>query len=636
MKLPSFSLSSFFTVSLAILGISGSFFLGLLFFLFRYPCVDFSVLARYNQGRPSILYDDQGKEWERFQLDKRDPVSIKIMPDHLIQAFIAAEDWSFFSHNGLSWRGIFRSLLVNLRHGRIVQGASTITQQLVKMLFYDNRRTFKRKFKEQFLTLLVERQFTKEHILETYLNHVYFGCGMYGVSAAAQRFWGKSVQELEPQESALLAAIVCSPGHYSPLLFPYSAMQRRNVVLGKMKKLHFITDEDVITLRSTSLGIAHVSSRSFAPYVKEYVRTILEEKYGKEQLYHGGLTIRTTLNKEMQLAAEEVFKKRFVGLRAKYGADLNGALMSIDRATGEIRALVGGVSFTESQFNRALFARRQQGSVFKPLVYAAALEKGMSLLDRAVDEPFAWKQGSVMWEPRNHNRAHVGEMTLARALSYSNNVISAKVILTIGPESVVELAKKCHLTGLIPAYPSLALGCLDSSLSEVVGMFNVFANAGMYCEPHLIVSVKDAWGKTLYRVQPVKERVVPMRIASQIGQTLSLGIDRKRKAGMPWIDSMAITKTGTTNDARVCWFAGSTPEITTVVYVGCDDNRPMGKNVYPVHTAYPIWLDLHTRIATTCKTFSFDPALQSVLVDWKSGAIVPRVDGNKDVVSLLI
>jgi penicillin-binding protein 1A len=630
------SLSSFFTVTLAILGVSGSFFLGLLFFLFRHPCVDFSVLARYNQGRPSILYDDQGKEWERFQLDKRDPISIKGMPAHLIHAFIAAEDWSFFSHNGLSWRGIVRSLLVNIRHGRIVQGASTITQQLVKMLFYDNRRTFKRKFKEQFLTLLVERQFTKEHILETYLNHIYFGCGMYGVSAAAQRFWGKKIGDLEPQESALLAAIVCSPGHYSPLSFPYSALQRRNSVLSKMEKLHFITHADSLTLRATSLGIVPASVRSCAPYVKEYIRTVLEEKYGKEQLYHGGLAIRTTLNKEIQLAAEEVFKKHFVGLRAKYGADMNGALMSIDRVTGEIKALIGGVSFTESQFNRALHARRQQGSVFKPLVYAVALEKGMSLLDTAIDEPFCWKQGSVVWEPRNHNRAHVGEMTLARALSFSNNVISAKVILTIGPEAVVELAKKCHLTGSIPAYPSLALGCLDSSLSEVAGMFNVFANAGVYCEPHLIVSVKDSWGKIIYKAQPLKERVVSLRVASQIGQNLALGIDRKRKVGTPWIDSMALTKTGTTNDARICWFAGSTPEITTVVYVGCDDNRPMGKNVYPVHTAYPIWFDLHTRISTVSKHFSFDPALQSVLVNWRTGVIVSPSDDNKDVVSLLV
>lgn len=636
MKFLSFSFSSLFKVAIAFLGVGGSFLAGLLFFLVRYPCVDFSVLSRYNEGRPSIVYDDEGKEWERFQLDRRDPISIKVMPEHLIQAFIAAEDWAFFSHHGLSWRGILRSLVVNIRHGRIVQGASTITQQLVKMLFYDSRRTFKRKLKEQFLTLLVERQFTKEHILETYLNHVYFGSGIYGVSAAAQRFWGKTVQELEPQESALLAAVVCSPGHYSPLLFPYSAQQRRNVVLRKMHTLHFISETELTQLRTLPLNIVSSFSRAFAPYVKEYIRMVVEEKFGKEQLYYGGLAIRTTLNRKIQLDAEEVFKKRFVDLRAKYGADLNGALISMDRATGEIKALVGGVSFAESQFNRALQGRRQQGSVFKPLVYATALEKGMSLLDRAADEPFQWKQGSSVWEPRNHNRRYMGEMTLARALSFSNNVISAKVIVSIGPDWVVDMAQRCHLTGFIPAYPSLALGCLDSPLVEVVGMFNIFANAGVYCEPHLILSIKDAWGKILYRAQPVKERVISMRIASQIGQTLALGIDRKRKSGMPWIDSMAITKTGTTNDARVCWFAGSTPEITTVVYVGCDDNRPMGKNVYPVHTAYPIWLDLHLRIPTARKHFSFDPALQSVLVDWRTGMIVPRTYESSDVVSLLI
>lgn len=636
MKIPTFSFASFFAASLTVLGLGGAFSVGLLFFLFRHPSVDFSVLARYQQGRPSILYDDQGKEWERFQLDKRDPVSIKCMPDHLIKAFIAAEDWSFFSHNGLSWRGIIRSLVVNISHGRIVQGASTITQQLVKMLFYDNRRTFKRKLKEQFLTILVERQFTKEHILETYLNHVYFGCGMYGVSAAAQRFWGKTVEELEPQESALLAAIVCSPGHYSPLLFPYSALHRRNVILGKMEKLHFLTEEQSSLLRATSLGIIHPSLTSLAPYVKEYIRTVLEEKFGKDVLYHGGLSIRTTLNKEIQVAAEQVFKKQFISLRAKYGADLNGALMSIDRKTGEIRALVGGVSFFQSQFNRALHARRQQGSVFKPLVYAAALQKGISLLDTAVDEPFQVKQGTSIWEPRNHTRTYAGPMTLARALSYSNNVISAKLILAIGPETVVELAKKCHLKGEILAYPSLALGCLDSSLYEVVGMFNVFANDGMYVEPHLILSVKDSWGKTLYRASVVKERVMGTKIAHQIGHTLTLGIERKRRPGTPWIDSMAITKTGTTNDARVCWFAGSTPELTTVVYVGCDDNRPMGKNVYPIHTAYPIWLGLHSRLTTKCKEFTFEPSLQRVFVDWRTGMIVPRQYEGREIVTLLM
>ncbi len=634
MNFPSFRSLLPLTVVVGIL--SAAFLSGLLFFLFRYPCVDFSVLARYDQGRPSILYDDQGKEWERFQLDKRDPVSIKQMPQHLIQAFVAAEDWSFFSHHGLSWRGIARSLVVNLKHGRIVQGASTITQQLVKMLFYDNRRTFKRKLKEQFLTLLVERQFTKEHILETYLNHVYFGCGIYGVSAAAQRFWNKTVTELEPQESALLAAIVCAPGHYSPLLFPYSARHRRNVVLAKMEKLHFITTEQFRVLQDLPLAIRPALKGALAPYVKEYLRTVLEEKVGKERLYRGGLSIRTSLNSDLQRKAEEIFKKQFVDLRAKFGADLNGALLSMDVKTGQIKALVGGVDFFESQFNRALHARRQQGSIFKPLVYAAALERGMSLLDRAVDEPFVVRQGTQVWEPRNHTRTYGGTMTLARALSYSNNVISAKVILTIGPEAVVELAKKCHLTGPLHPYPSLALGCVDSTLIEATGMFNIFANEGIYCEPHVLLSVKDSWGKLLYKATPTQSRVLSKRIADQIGQSLLYGIERKKRSGRPWIDSAAMTKTGTTDDARVCWFAGSTPELTTVTCVACDDNRPMGKKVYPIHTAYPLWLSLYTSRATTTKEFSFDPSLEAVTLNWKTGELVPHMEEGREIVSLLV
>ncbi len=610
--------------------------LGFLFFIFRYPCVDFSVLARYQQGKPSIVYDDQGKEWARFQLDRRDPVALKDMPQHLIQAFIAAEDWSFFSHNGLSWRGIARSLWVNLSHGRIVQGASTITQQLVKMLFYDNQRTFKRKIKEQFLTLLVERQFTKEHILETYLNHVYFGSGMYGVGAATQRFWGISVAGLSVEQSAMLAAIMCSPGHYSPLFFPYSAANRRNVVLSKMKKLGFITLQQMEEARSKPLALVAAQASEVAPYVKEYVRAVVETVVGKEQLYTGGLSIRTTLNIEMQRAAQKVFSEECAKLRKLYGADLDGALLSVGCKTGAIKAMIGGFDFSQSQFNRALYAKRQQGSIFKPVLYATALEQEMSLLDTVVDEPFAIKQGATLWQPRNYNRQFAGEMTLARALSYSNNVVSAKIIMHLGVECVIDAATRCHVQAKLQPYPSLALGCLDSTLMEVVGMFNVFANQGMYCEPHLVSWVKDSWGKTIYRATHVKERVFSTRSASQIAHVLTAGLERKKKYARTWIDSSALSKTGTTNESRTCWFAGSTPEVTTVVYIGCDDNRPMGKNVFPLHTAYPIWLNFHSLVPTTQKQFMFDASLKEFLADWKTGEIVTRLCPGKEILPVLL
>ncbi len=608
---------------------------GFLFFLFRHPIVDFSVLERYDPGKPSILLDEKGKEWGRFQFDKREPISIRQMPPHLLQAFIAAEDWEFYNHTGLSWRGMIRSALVNLYYGRIVQGASTITQQLVKLLYFDPTRSFRRKLKEQFFTLMVERQFTKDQILETYLNHVYFGCGIYGVEAATQRFWNKKAADLSVDQAATLAAVVCSPGNYCPLLYPLSSEHRRNVVLGKMKRLKFISSEQHKRATNMSLALESPDALKIAPHLKETLRTWLEEKYGKRRLYSGGLKIQTTLNAQLQRKAEQSFKEHFKKIRQQYGGDIEGALITVERTTGEIKALIGGVDFSGSQFNRALQAYRQQGSVFKPVLYATALENGMSLLDTAIDEPLKIKTGGALWEPRNHTRTFEGEMTLARALSYSNNIISIKTLLEVGVQKVIASARKMHIKGQLKPYPSLALGCVDSTLFEVVGMFNVFSNDGVYVEPYSVRWIKDEWGKKIYRKSYKKEPVISQCVANQIAKTLTAGMERKRKTAKHWIDSQAMSKTGTTNDSRTCWFAGSTPELTTALYIGSDDNRPLGQNVYPVHTAYPIWLALHKQVPTRIKQFSFDPSLKPVLADWKTGKIVAYED-SKEVHSLLV
>ncbi len=618
-----------------IIFLSVSFFAGIFFYIVHYPIIDFSIVTHSAQGFPSIVYDSQGKEWTRFCYDRRDPVKCKQIPNHVIQAFIAAEDWNFYHHHGLSFRSIIRSFLVNLRHGRIVQGGSTITQQLVKMLYYDNSRTFKRKIKEQFLTLLIEQHFSKEQILETYLNNVYFGSGLYGIAAAAHRFWNIKVQDLSVEQAALLAGIICSPGHYSPLLFPYSALHRRNIILYKMEKLKFISLETCKALTQQPLDIQPAALYACAPYAKEYIRTFLEQKYGKKMLYEGGLSIKTTLHKDMQMHAQESFTTHFAALKKLYGADLEGALVSIDKKTGALRAVIGGTDFAQSHFNRAFYARRQQGSIFKPLLYAAALDKGMSLSDTAIDEPIKIHFKNQIWQPRNHTKKFEGQMTLARALSFSNNIISAKVLLYIGAQSVVDLAYKCRLQGPIMPYPSLALGCLDSTALEVTGMFNIFANNGIYCKPYLVESVTDRQGTILYKHTHESEKILPTKIAHQIAHLLTLGLERKKRYAHAWIDSQALSKTGTTNDSRTCWFAGSTPEITTVVYVGADDNRPLGKNVFPLHTAYPIWLSYHLKIPTKQKEFIFDESLQEALVDWKTGQIVQEKQDGKEIYPLL-
>jgi penicillin-binding protein 1A len=395
--------------------LAGAFFLGFTAFIFDRSPIDFSVLEQYDPGKPSILLDDQGKEWGRFQLDRRNPVPLTKLPQHLINAFIAAEDWQFFHHSGISFKGIIRSSLINLYHGRIVQGASTITQQLVKLLFFDSQRTFKRKVQEQLCAVLVERQFTKEQILETYLNHIYFGCGIYGVEAAAQRLWNIPVSDLTLDQSAMLAAIVRSPGHFSPLWFPLSGQQRRNVVLHQMLKQKFIDSTTYEKAKGKEIGIKDYTSKVLALHLKETLRTRLESLFGKQRLYSGGLRIKTSLNQKAQRLAERSFRGHVSHLKKELGSEIEGGMLSIDTKTGQIKALIGGFSFSDSQFNRAFQASRQQGSVFKPVLYSTALIDGMSFLDTAVDEPLKVQQGNQLWEPRNHNRKFEGTITLAKA-----------------------------------------------------------------------------------------------------------------------------------------------------------------------------------------------------------------------------
>jgi len=595
--------------------------LGGIFFIIHNHTVDFSVLEQYTSGRPSIVLDENGEEWARFQLDRCEQVSLSQLPSHLVQAFIAAEDWNFFLHNGISWKGIARSILVNIYYGRKAQGASTITQQLVRLLFFDAKKTFSRKIKEQIYALLVEMQFSKEQILEIYLNHVYFGCGIYGVQAASQRFWLKRVDELTIDQSALLAAIICSPGRYNPILNPLSAEKRRNMILNRMVHLGFVREEVAQELVKQPVTINQESVAITAPHLEETLRIFLEEVVGKKLLYSGGLIIQTTLNKEIQKKAQDIFQSECRKLKKKFGEDIDGALIMIDRKTGEIKALVGGFDFMVSKFNRALQARRQIGSTFKPLVYAAALQAGMTFADTEIDEPLELFQEKKLWCPQNYNKKFNGQVTLAYALSHSNNIVTIKTLLRIGMHKVIELAKKCRLKGPFHPYPSLALGCIDATLKEVVGMFNVFANDGMYVEPHYIKWVKNQWGTKVWKNSLEQEQVISSYLCGQVSAVLQLGLQRMKKffEQEQWISCQAISKTGTTNDARTCWVVGSTPMFTTAVYIGCDNNRSMGKNVYPIHTALPIWLAINKAIKQLKEKFVYDPCLQEVIIHERTG-----------------
>jgi len=594
--------------------------IGMTLYFFNTITVDFSCLTEQNIGQPSILLDDEGNEWARFALDRRDPIVIDELPKHVCDAFIAAEDWQFFNHRGISFKGIIRSFLVNLWYGRIVQGASTITQQLVKLLFFDGQRTFKRKIKEQLYAILAEHQCTKEQILQTYLNHVYFGCGIYGVEAASQRFWGKHVTQISIDEAATLAAIVRSPANYCPIMAPLSAQQRRDVVLRSMKKLQMITEQEYGQAIATPLLIKDIDNQKIATHAKEYIRLLLEEELGKRLLYTGGLTIQTTLNRTLQELAEKSFYDNMRTFKKELIPEMDGALITLESKTGAIKAAVGGFDFNSSKFNRVWHSKRQIGSVFKPLVYAAAVQAGASFADTEIDEPIALKQGAQVWQPNNYNKKFAGQTTLAHALTHSNNIVSLKTLLKYGAQPVLLLAQRCHLEGAQYAYPSLALGCVDACLKEVAGMFNIFANDGIYVQPHIISWAKDSWGTKIWKHQLTQEHIVPKSIAHKVAKVLENGIKRWRRVYQKeFIEENVIIKTGSTNDCRTCWFAGSTPELTTVVYVGCDDNRAMG-DIYPVRTAFPIWLDLHAKLKLTGKNFTYDPLLKPIWVDQWTGA----------------
>jgi penicillin-binding protein 1A len=330
----------------------------------------------------------------------------------------------------------------------------------------------------------------------------------------------------------------------------------------------------------------------------------------------------------MQQTAQEAFKKHIEQLRTTKHVPFDGALLAIDTQTGAIKSYVGGYDFASSKFDRVRMAYRQMGSTFKVLIYAAALQAGKKFSDIAIDEPLSLVQpdGSV-WSPRNYSRDYKGQMTLAYALSRSNNIVAIKTLLEIGMQSVIDLAIQCHLHDHLQPYPSLALGCIDTTLMSVVGMFNIFANNGYYAQPYSLVWIKDRYGNKIWKKCNEKtEQIFTASISGQVAQVLSLSMKRWRmRNNEPWIDVDAISKTGTTDDSRTCWFVGSTPSITTGVSIACDDNRSMGENIFPIHTAFPIWLAFNRSIPHMRTHFVYDTTLHEVIIDQHTGKQLAHV-----------
>ena len=585
------------------------------------------------------MLDDDGNTLATFCLDKRKTVAFDELPKVLINAFVAAEDHSFFTHSGFSLRGMARSTVTNIMKWRVVQGASTITQQLVKLLFLSYERSLVRKIKELFLSLQLERSLTKQQIFELYVGSIYYGRGTYGVAAACERFWGKQVGEVSIAQAASLAAVAKSAQHYSPLNNPEKATVRRDIILGSMHKLGFITGQQLAQALACPVELSeHLAGNPVRLYVQEWLRTWAEKQFGREVLYSQGLTIQTTINTRMQEAAENAFREVIGGLRSKLGQELNGGMVSMEAGSGKMKAVIGGYDFAQSQYNRAFQAVRQTGSSFKPLVYACAVQHGIELTSTKVDAPFRLTfPGGEEWEPQNWHKGFEGEITLLKALITSNNIVTIKTMLSVGYEPIIELSRACGIHRELKKYPSLALGTAEATVEENVGAFNIFANHGQYVKPFLVEWVKDQWGNKVYENVIEEREVLDRKTTSKMVRTLAVRMEKARRYydDSTWPDTETIGKTGSTNDSGTTWFVGSTPQITTAVYVGRDDNKGMGASVYGSQTSFPIWLKFTKATQGTRGQFYYEPSLREVSINWLTGLESDEED-NPHVVRMLV
>lgn len=563
---------------------------------------------------PTKLYSLNSELIGEFAEEKRELVSLSDTPQRLKDAIVAVEDNQFYKHKGVDILGILRALWVNIRTGRITQGGSTITQQLAKNLFLTQERTYRRKIQEILIAILIERNLTKDEILERYFNKIYFGHGNYGVQSAALYYFDKPVKDLTLDEIAMLAGLPSSPGRYSPITYPQRAVARQAFVLKRMEEEGFITYEERLAAKKAFLAkINEISKKRFikikttinnVSYFTEYVRQILEEEYGSNALYTGGLNVYTTLDLRMQSAACEALwngLKQLNRMKKKDEPKIEGALLAIDPRTGYIKAMVGGSGFTHiNQLNRAIYAKRQAGSAFKPFIYAAAIDQGFTPATFLDDSPKTYQgvNGEV-WAPKNYEDKFYGKVTLRSALEHSLNLATIKLLEEVGVRRVIEYAHRMGIKNYLSPDLSLALGTSQVTPLEMTIAFGVFANQGIKVEPIAIKCIKDHNQNLLEERLPKEERVLSPQTA-YILTSLMEGVVRRGTARPTIgkrISRVVAGKTGTTNDYVDAWFIGFTPELVATVWIGYDrGQKTLGYGQAGGVVAGPIWADFIQKI----------------------------------------
>jgi len=540
--------------------------------------------------------------------ERRELAKMSEFPKQLADAVVAIEDSQFYQHRGISPRAVFRAVWVNLREGRYAQGGSTITMQLARNAFLTQKKTFHRKLQEALLALQMEQHLTKEQILETYLNEVYFGSGAYGAKTAARVYFDKPLNKLTLAECALLAGIIRRPSAYSPHENPELALRRRDRVLERMRALGFIDEQQYEQAKREPIRVVPLRRQGIrfkAPYFVFHVLKQLMEDYGADQIYKAGLTVETTLNWQMQQAAEQALRE---GL-AKYGrgSATQGAIIAIDPHTGFIRAMVGGVDFSKSQYNATTQGRRQPGSAFKPVVYCAAIDKGALTPDsRILDAPVSYPSYPRAYRPQNSDGRYHGWVTVRQAIAYSINIPAVKTIAMVGPQTVIEYARKLGIESPLEPNLSLALGSSAVRPIEMAVAYGVFATGGNRCEPVAIVRVRDSEGNIIQENAPaITYGVISETTAKTMDELLKGPVRTPGGTAYRVLHDFpeARGKTGTTDEGRDAWFVGYTPELVTAVWVAREVVDPVkGQKVYlPMPRIFggtvcaPIWKEFMSK-----------------------------------------
>jgi len=619
-------------VGLGILGMAGFAAYWTWFLCAGDACPSIEQFDEYKPAQPARLYANDGRFIAEVGLERRSVVRLEQIPQHVKDAFVITEDKRFYRHDGIDYIRILGSVWANVKAMGFAEGFSTITMQLARNIFPERltrEKTIVRKLREAKVARRIEERFSKERILELYLNQISFGSGAYGVESAAQRYFGRPINELTVAEGAMLAALPKAPSRYNPRRFPDRAIQRRNTVLELMRREGAITDADASIAKAYPLRLYRPArgAGEIAPYFVEWVRAELAKKFGR-QAYEQGLRVMTSLDLDMQGAAERAMERQLRAIeagtfgkfthqtyeeylaRAASGTEeeggavspyLQGAFVAMDPRTGAIRALVGGRDFDDSKFDRAVRALRQPGSTFKPIVYATAVQTGRPPSYFLDDEPIEVPQlDGSLWKPQNYDMKFEGRVTMRRALYLSRNLPAIRLTMELGESGVVDMAKRFGLTTRVPPFPSIALGSADVYPLEMIASYSTFANLGWRVAPTPILRVETLDGRRLFEAEPERVQVLGREEAWIMVDMMKDVVTRGSGTAVRRGGFMLPTagKTGTTNDYTDVWYIGYTTDLVAGVWMGFDQPKKIKDQAQGGQLAAPAWTSFMREVYT--------------------------------------